>query len=348
MEERDRHGRPALPDVSRREALKYLGGGALALAAGRSADNVLVGYGSLVGTNLREQAETGALDEIAHEGFGRRERYAAALGERTLRLDGDTLSLQGADGAAFSRDVTALSSSEARELDDRHGLAGGPVAELTRDLPALSDVDFQFHRFEPFFERLATAETRPFTVGAVRGPLVREVAPSDVTAFADVDPTAPQSVLTGLESAFREHTDYDIPRYVAGAVQDNVIFGAADLRAPFREPVEFGALADADGPRGMFCYEFTARSVEALHAVPAHRQRVPVLSASVFDERHKHVYSIVASVVREDGRLVVPATFVDYTHSTLYDDLNLRWALGEGFEAFNDRHRATAIRWGHP
>ncbi len=343
-----RRSRPELPSVSRRDALKYLGGGALALAAGRSVDNVMVGYGTLVGTNLREQARTDVLDEIAREGFDRRERYAAALGDRTLLVEGDTLSLKGTDGRIFSRKVTGLSVQEARDLDNRHGLDGEPVAELTRDLQGMSDIDFEFYRFEPFFERLAAAETRPFTVGAVRGPLVREVEPSAVTAFASVDPARPRSVLTGLEAAFRQNTDYDISRYAAGAVQDNVIFGAADLRAPFREPVEFGALADADGPRGMFCYEFTARSVEALHAVPAHRQRVPVVAASVFDRRHKHVYSIVASIVREDGRLVVPATFVDYTHSTLYDDLNLRGVLGEGFEAFNDRHRATAIRWGHP
>jgi hypothetical protein len=38
-------------------------------------------------------------------------------------------------------------------------------------------------------------------------------------------------------------------------------------------------------------------------------------------------------------------TFVDYTHSTLYDDFNARGLLGDGVEAYDDRHRATAIEW---
>jgi hypothetical protein len=42
---------------------------------------------------------------------------------------------------------------------------------------------------------------------------------------------------------------------------------------------------------------------------------------------------------------VVPIAFLDYTHSTLYDDLNLRGVMGEGLEAYNSRHRARELTW---
>jgi hypothetical protein len=167
--------------------------------------------------------------------------------------------------------------------------------------------------------------------------------PELVARFVDADLAKPEPVLRGLASGFREHAHYDAGRYVAGAVQDNVIFGAANLRESFREPVGFRALLADDGT-GMFCYEFTNRSIEALHAVPAPEQRVPVIGARVMDTRHKHAYTAVASVVR-DGGLRVPMTFVDYTHATMYDDFNARGVLGEGLEAYDDRHRATAIDW---
>lgn len=38
-------------------------------------------------------------------------------------------------------------------------------------------------------------------------------------------------------------------------------------------------------------------------------------------------------------------TFIDYTHTTLYDDFNLTSLMGEGFDAYNDRHRADEMFW---
>jgi hypothetical protein len=38
-------------------------------------------------------------------------------------------------------------------------------------------------------------------------------------------------------------------------------------------------------------------------------------------------------------------TFVDYTHSTLYDDLGVTSVAGRGLAAYDDRHRATHVRW---
>jgi hypothetical protein len=157
-------------------------------------------------------------------------------------------------------------------------------------------------------------------------------------------PTRPRAIAEGLVGGFREHASYDVPRYLAGSVEDNVLFGAADLREFFESPVDFEAVADGE-TTGLFCYELVYRSIEAFHATHPADQRVPVAGTVVFDDRHKHVYTGLASVVREGGDLVVPMTFLDYTHSTLYDDLALGGVLGEGLEAYNRRHRATAVYW---
>jgi hypothetical protein len=84
------------------------------------------------------------------------------------------------------------------------------------------------------------------------------------------------------------------------------------------------------------------------------------MGAVVTDARHKHVYTGLATVVREDeggadggeggdenaaGDLVVPMTFLDYMHSTQYDDLHLRGVLGEGVNAYDRRHRTDDVYW---
>jgi hypothetical protein len=105
------------------------------------------------------------------------------------------------------------------------------------------------------------------------------------------------------------------------------------------------AIAEDGGD--LFCQEYAWRSIEAFHAVPAHRQTHPVLGGEVIDTRHKHVYTVLGGVVRENDRLEVVATFLDYMHSTLYDDFALRGVLGDGVDAFGERHRATDVVWGH-
>ena len=88
------------------------------------------------------------------------------------------------------------------------------------------------------------------------------------------------------------------------------------------------------------------------------------MGAVVTDARHKHVYTGLATVVREGayggdggaggggsggeragGDLVVPMTFLDYMHSTQYDDLHLRGVLGEGVNAYDRRHRTDDVYW---
>jgi len=325
-------------EFSRRGVLKGIVGAGALLGAGRSVDNVLLGYGVVVGTNLREQ-DLGALAERGFYPGGPRIPAGSveiAAGRGTVRI------VDGASTvAAF--DPTGTDPGRAREIGVEYGL-GDATAELARDLGALATGEhaFEFHTVDEFFERVRDAETRPHTAGAMRR-WHRTADPDRVERFVGANPGDPGAVIRGLASGFREHTHYDVARYAAGAVQDNVIMGAADLRAPFREPVGFGALLEGDGT-GMFCYEFTHRSIEALHAVPAPDQTVPAIGARVIDDRHKHVYTGVASVIR-DGGLRVPMTFVDYTHATLYDDFNARGLLGDGVEAYDDRHRATTIEW---
>jgi len=322
-------------EVSRRDALKAIAGGGLALGGAKAVDNVLVGYGVLTGTNLVDQD----LAPLAAEEFGPRAGFRVSAGEYEL--------LTADDGVRIARDgepvaepaYASLTGATGEEYSLPDALTG-----LLADLGALArgEATFEFHRTDAFFDRVDGAEARPLATEAVRW--WPGADPEVVSEFVDAEPTDPQAVLDGLIGGFRHHTFYDVPRYAAGSVQDNVIFGAADLRAPFREPVDFESIVD--GPEtGLFCYEFTYRSIEAIHAVPAADQTVPVVGGAVIDDRHKHVYTVVSSLVREDGTLRVPTTFVDYTHTTLYDDLRLRGVMGEGFEAYNRRHRATEVNW---
>lgn len=326
-------------DVSRRQALRGLVGGGTTVGAAMAIDNVLVGYGTLVGTNLVEQAASGALASLFDEGLRPRRRTRTSVGRYTVTALLGALRLEEGDTELDVRPLEAATEDWAAD----HGLPA-ELQALVGDLGAIAREEhtFEFHETGSFFDRVAGAQTRPLAVGAHRRWPATE--PRYVEAFTDTDPADPRAVLEGLVSGFREHTYYDAPRYVAGSVQDNVIFGAVDLRAPFRNPVDFEALV-ADGETGLFCYEFTHRSLEALHAVSPLAQTAPVLGARVWDQRHKHVYTAVASIIREDDGLVVPVTFVDYTHTTLYDDFNLRGLLGEGFEAYNERHRASVVHW---
>lgn len=328
--------------IGRRDALKALVAGSAVIGAGKAVDNVLIGYGTLTGTNLVDQAASGSLAALMNAGLAPR-GYGVAIGEYRLRTRPRHGHLEvagptGSDTYAFS-DAGAAAAWDADDTAGLNGVLGG----LVTDLAAIEadDHTFEFHQFDAFFDRVAGVEPRPFTVGAVRGWPAAD--PTHVAEFAGADPANPRETLTGLIGGFREHASYDAPRYLAGSIQDNVLLGTLDLRASFRKPVSFAALLDADGP-GLFCYEFTHRSIEALHSVPAIHQTVPVVGARVWDQRHKHVYTAVATAIRDDG-LRFPVTFVDYTHTTLYDDLRLRGLLGEGFEAYNERHRASVIHW---
>jgi hypothetical protein len=328
-----------LPDVSRRRFLAGAGGTLTGVAAVRAVDNVLLGYGELgYGTNLLEQE----LRPLVTENLGL--GYDEQVSGTRLRLAEGTLEVSAGDGEhRFALDADARAA--VGDLDAELGLSGR-LGALYADASDVSAGGYEMAFSQPgaFFERVAAAEPRPDLVGAMRGWTDRLVDPDVVEEFADAPPGEPAALVDALVGAFREHATYDVTRYVAGSIQDNVIFGAAELRSQLSGPVTFEAMLENDDT-GLFCYELAVRSMEALHAVAPWHQQTPVATVYVRDARHKHVYTGIASAIREDGDLVVPMTFVDYTHSTLYDDLGATPVMGRGLAAYDDRHRATEMYW---
>lgn len=333
--------------IGRRRFLRGAGGAAVALGGVRTADNVVLGYGRVTGTNLTRQDP----EAVAADGLLAGRRTTRALGHSFGYERGRlTVSAGGETRATVSIDGTTPAA--AAGLDEELGLAdsgaAGPVERTVRDLAAAraGRVRFAFEPYPAFFDRVRAAEARLITTGLLRGGS-RGVSPELIAAFTGADPTDPRAVLEGLRGAFREEATYDVPRYVAGGIYFNLLFGTVDVREPFRSPVDFESLRESPGETGMFCFELTRRSIEALHAVDAAAQRTPVAAAPARDPRHRHVYTAVASAVREAGALAVPVTFVDYTPTTLYDDAGLGDRLGDGLNAFNTAHRAATIRWNH-
>jgi len=326
----------------RRRFMQTIVAGGLGLGALKSADNVVLGYGPIVGENLHTQP----LAELTSQGMFRGHRSVKADNHR-LVLMGDILRVYSGDTLRTQFRVDAMTPVGAAALDTELGLRTGPLEQVVRDLQALTDgvAPFAFGHVTEVFERARAANPRPYTTGLLRGGSIG-ADQTLVAEFLNADTTDPEAVIRGLVPAFREKTDYDVPRYLAGAVQFNIAMNRASLREPFEEPVDWAALTDKT-TTGMFCNEYAKRSVEALHAVDPRRQTPPTAGALVYDTRHRHVYTLAASVVREDGELVIPTTFLDYMHATLYDDAGLTGVMGEGLEAYNRRHRATNIGWRH-
>ncbi|MCU4742246.1 hypothetical protein [Natronoglomus mannanivorans] len=351
-------------DLTRRQLLAGAVGGTAAVGGGRAIYNVFLGYDRFTGTNLLRQD----LDPMVASGFRPSEAHVATVdGYRIEQHDGVLSVADDSDTESEpleTLDPATDDPADAAAVDAELGLSDGPLEELVADLSAIEsgNVRFVYDSYPAFFDLIAEHDARPYTVSAVRG--YRDTDPDLVADFTGADPHDPEAVVEGLVDGFREHTNYDIERYLAGSVEDNVLFGARDLRQHFESETDFEAIL-AGEDTGLFCYELTRRSVDALQAVPAPDQTAPVVGGFVKNDRHKHVYTIVASVVRgragedgdgngdevededEDGTgdLIVPVTFLDYTHSTLYDDLRMRRILGDGLDAYDDGHRATGIHW---
>lgn len=326
------------PELSRRKLLGGIGGASIAAGAAKAADNVLLGYGALTGTNLREQD------------------LASRVRERFTPLPATT-TVGGVDVSVTSEMVVVdppanpprrfgtADERAAAETDADLGLDGS-LAALLADLRSLSagEETFAFSRTSAFLDRIGAAAPRPATVAALRGDRYTSPDPEAIRRFTGADPAATDALIDGLARGFREFASYDVERYLAGSIEDNLLLGAGDLRAPFRSATDFETLLDSENV-GLFCYDFAYRSIEAFHAVPAPAQTAPVLGVVVADARHKHVYTGIASVIRDGSDLVIPMTFVDYMHATLNAQFGLRAFLGEGIEAYDDRHRTTDVFW---
>jgi hypothetical protein len=352
----------ALEDASRRQFLTGIGGTLAAVGGGRAAYNTLLGYGELgMGTNLREQDLRAVVSERL------RPRYDGRTGTLTLVVDEDALVVRVDENESERGDESETGDSEngtERTSDatyrlefDRHDRAdaarldtnlggGGRLLALFEDTAAIESGDYTFEFSQPggFFERMAQTTARPDTVAALRGRWDRAVAPDVVESFADVSPRETEALVGGLVEGFREHTTYDVPRYLAGSIEDNVLFGTRDLRQYYEDDVDFRSLLEGERT-GIFCWELVYRSIEAFHAVAPTAQTVPVAACYVSDHRHKHAFTGLVSAIREDGDLRLPMTFVDYTHTTMYDDFRMTGVLGEGLAAYNPSHRADDVYW---
>jgi hypothetical protein len=321
--------------ITRRRML--LGGGAslATIGGGRAVYNTILGYGQLgMGTNLEDQD----LESVATEYLT--PRYDEEIQGTRVQADTNAVFV-GDEWVSFDTGT----EDEAAELDAEFGL-DGRFRSLFADLSAFHADEYAFEFLDPpaFFDRFGDGDPRPEVVTAMRRYADRTVDPAVVERFTGEDPAAIDALVEGLVRGFRKHTDYDVPRYLAGSVEDNVIFGAADLRAYFEDDVSFEALLDA-GETGIFCWELVYRSIEALQALRPIRQSVPVAACYVSDRRHKHAFTGLVGALRVDGDLRFPMTFLDYTHTTMYDDFRLTGILGEGLAAYDDSHRADEIYW---
>ncbi|MFP4633081.1 MAG: hypothetical protein ACLFMT_06575 [Halobacteriales archaeon] len=316
-------------DLDRRKFLA-LGGGLAAVAGAKAVHNVFLGYGK----NLKSQDLAATM--------------RADLSPMPFETDVDGLSLDvGRVHAAVERDGDRVGSFRLGDHGDARALeseveADLGLVDLSRDHEALDegDYEFEFHSFDGFFERVEDATFRPYAVEMLRGDYV-DVPADDVEEVA-ADPRSTRELLLGLREGFRERTRYDVPRYLAGSVEDNILRRRVDLRRHFENDVGWDSVVAGDAR--LFCWEYNERSAEALHSVSAFEQDVPVAAAEIGDRRHKHAFLGVVTCVW-DGGLKLPTAFVDYTHSTLYGDFGLTPVMGDGLRAFDDGHRADYVRW---
>jgi hypothetical protein len=329
-----------LRGLTRRQFLAGAFGTLTAVGAVKAAHNTILGYGELgMGSNLRDQALAPLATQHLHL------TYDDRIGNADVRTAGGGLDIV-QSGETHRLDFEDDGVSDAQALDDDLGLDGRLTA-LFADAVAFRSEEYTFEFSQPsaFFERVAGAEQRSETVGAVRGRWDGKVDADDIEAFTGVDPANTDALTRGLMEALRAETDYDIARYLAGSVEDNVIFGSHDLRQYFEEEVDFQSLTEQDDDTGIFCYELVYRSMEAMHSVAPADQTVPVATCYVSDLWHKHAYTGVVSAIRDGGELIFPMTFVDYTYSTLYDDLHLTGVRGDGLAAYDEHHRADEMFW---
>lgn len=218
----------------------------------------------------------------------------------------------------------------------------GRLAKAGVDAPA--DVEVEPMTVAQFFETVDRSAVRPDIIAAMRPNDPEPVSPSILRQFIEDDPADTEAVAYGLADGFRKHATYDIPRYMAGAVEDNILLGHVELRSYFENEHTIEAMVAGTTP-GMFCTEFTIQSIRAFHAVAPGTQSIPVVAGYVGDDRHKHAYTALLTVTKGAGTLRCPMTFLDYMHATLYEDLRLRGILGTGLNGYDTRHRATELHW---
>jgi hypothetical protein len=327
--------------LGRRGWLKRAGAATAGIGAAVAANNVVLGYGVVTGTNLTEQS----IADIASDPFLEGDRRVSVPGGHLAIPRGGEELVVGGSEETRRLDLDTTTPDRGREAATAVDADPDVVERAVTDVLALrrGDVRWEPVQFDSFRETVAHGTPRPLVTGLMRARHT-DGDPGTVADFTGVPATDPVDTAYALAEAFRETTYYDIPRYVAGSIQFNVLMDTVELRPYLRSDTSFEALAEGR-TRGMFCQELAQRSIEAFHAPSVFAQSPPVAATVAYDPRHRHNYTALASFTRRDGRLVAPIAFLDYTHSTLYDDLNLRGVLGEGLEGYNSRHRARELTW---
>ncbi|RQG92719.1 hypothetical protein EA462_00345 [Natrarchaeobius halalkaliphilus] len=340
--------------LSRRQLLVRGGGGVSLIAGGVGTYNEILGYDRLTGTNVVRQD----LDPIVSEHLGAATDTLTTVSGRHIDHENGALTVQEvavSNGSEAGNGPSTLTSfewsetspAEAAKLDEELGLdtEGSPLEQLTTDLSALeaTEIDFVYGTLAEFFEYAREGESRPYTVDALRG-RVGGVDPGVLEEFTGTPASDVEALIDGLADGFQEFTTYDASRYLAGSLEDNVLFGRGDLRARFESPADFTAIVGGEND-GLDCTEMSRRTIEAVHTAHPLEQTVPVVAGYVRDLRHSHFYVTLATVTRVDGELVIPVTFVDYMYTTLVDDFRLDRLARVDPSAYDRYHRADEIRW---
>ncbi len=332
--------------LTRRQLLARGGGGVGLLVGGGAIYNEVLGYDRFTGTNVVRQDLDPVVSENLEPATG---TLTTVSGYRIDQQDGVLTVREGESnegGEVASLEWAETEPRDAVDLEDELGVADErPLEQLTTDLSALgeTEVTFVYGSLSEFFENARTGDSRPYTVDALRGQ-IGGVDPALVKEFASVSAEDTEALIDGLAAGFREFTTYDVPRYLAGSIEDNVLFGRADLRARYESPTDFEALIEGDND-GVYCTEMSRRTIEAAHTADPLEQTVPVVAGYVRDLRHAHFYVALATVTRVDDELVMPITFVDYMYTTLVDDFRLSRLARTNPSAYDRYHRADEIRW---
>ena len=320
-------------DATRLSRRRLLGSLSRALGSGAFARVFYeyTGFGHLTGTNLREQS----LEPLLRANL---EPTAVAIPESEVRVRVE------AGNVLVEREAGNVVRIG---IDDP---TPGAEADLPRSVLAaatdLSDLDagafsVEFHSLARFFDRLSEVTPRPLAVASLRGSGYRRPTRDAIRTFAGVDPSEIEVLISALATGFRDHSHFDWARYLGEVMRPLRVVKPPGTVNRTPESTRFKALST--GQTGLYCYEYALRTVEAVHALPPARQTLPVFGALVIDERHNHAYAGLGSVFRDQEGLHVAMTFVDYFYATVLERYRLRWVLGEGIDAYDRFHRATAL-----
>lgn len=298
----------------------------------------LTGFGTVTGTNVTEQAvDEHAVERLEPTPFDLR------FGDHRLVFDGESVDVRTDTGDRRTTVPIVDSAPEAVDVRDLGDDLVESLRTFAADLDAIAGgaVPVDVVGTDRFFDSARHATPRPLTVAALRGTDYRQPELAALRQFTGVDPRDTAMLVSGLADGFAENTHFDVPRYLVGNVQEHLLFETVQLRRSLEGPETFEGLSAGDV--GLYCWEYTLRSVEAFHAVAPQRQSIPVFCGIVRDRRHNHMYTALATVLHESGSRRLLLTFVDYSHATMYENLGLQFALGTGIDAYDKRHRVSEI-----